>query len=272
MVRLAAGLDPETRCLDEATQARALETLARFGQRLRGLPREAVRVVGTNTLRSAKNAGAFIARAEAVLGHEIEIVSGREEARLIYLGVAACLSGDERRLVVDIGGGSTEVIVGQGLQPIERESLHMGCVSWTRAHFPEGRLGKGAWQRAVLCGAGGAYPVGTGGGRLSAFGVGTGGGRLGHGAGGGPGERSPGRGRRHPHRRGFGKGGRRRPRGGTHRMPAPPRSGCPAGAGVSRRPCGPRRLVPGFGHRADGRVRWRPAGRPAVRSDVWGAI
>ena len=159
MVRLAAGLDPETRCLDEATQARALETLARFGQRLRDLPREAVRVVGTNTLRSAKNAAEFIARAEAVLGHEIEIISGREEARLIYLGVAASLSGDERRLVVDIGGGSTEVIVGQGLQPIERESLHMGCVSWTRAHFPDGRLSAGAWRRAVLAARAQLEPV-----------------------------------------------------------------------------------------------------------------
>ncbi len=150
MVRLAAGLDPKTRCLDESTQTRALETLARFGQRLRGLPREVVRVVGTNTLRSAKNAAQFIARAEAALGHEIEIISGREEARLIYLGVVACLSGNERRLVVDIGGGSTEVIVGEGLNPLERESLHMGCISWTRAHFPDGRLSGRAWQRAVL--------------------------------------------------------------------------------------------------------------------------
>lgn len=159
MVRLAAGLDPFSGRLSEESQARALACLARFAQRLRGLPTEAVRVVGTNTLRQASNAATFIAKAEEVLGHEIEIVSGREEARLIYLGVAASVSGDERRLVIDIGGGSTEVIVGEGSRPLERESLHMGCVSWTRDHLSEGPLTAKTWRRAVLAARAQLEPV-----------------------------------------------------------------------------------------------------------------
>ncbi len=148
MVRLGAGLDPDSGLLDEAAQARALECLHRFAQRLRGLPPEAVRVVGTNTLRRARNATAFIAAAEAVLGYEIEVVAGREEARLIFLGVAASLSGDERRLVVDIGGGSTELIVGRGVVPEARESLPMGCVGWMR-RLPAGAPDEGRWRQAV---------------------------------------------------------------------------------------------------------------------------
>ncbi len=159
MVRLAAGLDPVSGCLDEAAQARALDCLARFAQRLRGLPPEAVRVVGTNTLRQARNAEVFLERARRVLGFEIEIVSGREEARLIYRGVAASVSGDERRLVIDIGGGSTEVIVGEGLEPLERESLHMGCVSWTRDYLAQAPLTDETWRRAVLAARAQLEPV-----------------------------------------------------------------------------------------------------------------
>src|SRR4026207_46939 len=116
VVRLGAGLTSEKR-IDRATQARALEALQRIGERLRGLPRNAVRAVGTNTLRVAKNAPQFLREARAALGFPIEVISGREEARLIYLGVAHAMpaavgSKIERRLVVDVGGGSTEFIVG----------------------------------------------------------------------------------------------------------------------------------------------------------------
>ena len=148
MVRLAGGLDPETRDLDAETQERALACLERFGQRLNHLPAVNVRAVGTNTLRSARNAGAFRERAEAALGHRIEIVAGMEEARLIYLGVTRSLAGEGRQLVMDIGGGSTEFIIGTGPEPETLESLHMGCVSTSRTHFPEGRITEKAADRA----------------------------------------------------------------------------------------------------------------------------
>ena len=113
MVRLAAGLDADNR-LDKPSRARALECLSRFGERLRGMPAGTVRAVGTNTLRQARNAGKFLAAAEQALGHPIEIISGQEEARLIYQGVARNLPDDDRqRLVFDIGGGSTEIVVGR---------------------------------------------------------------------------------------------------------------------------------------------------------------
>ncbi|MBC7944721.1 MAG: exopolyphosphatase [Burkholderiales bacterium] len=139
-VRLAAGLT-EDKYLDAASQKRALECLMRFGERLRGLPAEAVRAVGTNSLRVAKNAAEFLLEAERALGFPIEIVAGREEARLIYLGVANSLpAGTQTRLVVDIGGGSTEIIIGCGTEPIKLESLYMGCVSYTRRFFPDGKF------------------------------------------------------------------------------------------------------------------------------------
>jgi exopolyphosphatase/guanosine-5'-triphosphate,3'-diphosphate pyrophosphatase len=149
MVRLAGGLRRD-KSLDPDTQERALGCLERFGQRLRELPPDRVRVVGTNTLRSARNADDFLARAELALGHPIEVVAGVEEARLIYLGVAHSLavSPDSRRLVMDIGGGSTELIVGAGYTPARMESLYMGCVSLTRKHFPEGKLSAKAFRRA----------------------------------------------------------------------------------------------------------------------------
>ena len=147
-VRLAGGLDAQKR-LDADAQARALACLQRFGERLRGMPADAVRCVGTSTLRIAKNADVFIRLAEAALGHPIEVVAGREEARLIYLGVAHALpASPTRRLVVDIGGGSTELIIGHGLAPHERESLHMGCVNYTRRFFADGRIDKAALKAA----------------------------------------------------------------------------------------------------------------------------
>src|SRR5260221_9677018 len=154
VVRLGAGLTADKR-IDRATQARALETLAKFAERLRGFPRTAVRVVGTNALRVAKNSPQFLREARQVLGFPIEIISGREEARLIYLGVAHALpvadrEKNARRLVVDVGGGSTELIIGTGLVPQLTESLYMGCVSYSLRHFPGGRIDKPRMKAAEL--------------------------------------------------------------------------------------------------------------------------
>ena len=149
-VRLAAGLT-NSNYLDEAAQQRALVALARFAERLRDLPPEAVRVVATNSLRVAKNAAPFIAEAEQVLGFPIEVISGREEARLIYLGVAHGMPpSDEQVLVMDIGGGSTEFIIGHKLEPIKLESLYMGCVGFSSRFFPDGKITKQNLVRAEL--------------------------------------------------------------------------------------------------------------------------
>ena len=149
MVRLAAGLDAKNALTDDVMQ-RALDCLHRFAGRLRSLEIDNVRVVGTNTLRRAKNAKAFIAKAEQVLGHRIEIISGREEARLIYLGVSHDLGlVDNRRLIVDIGGGSTELILGRRSTAETLESLHMGCVSMSQRHFCNGKITKANMQQAV---------------------------------------------------------------------------------------------------------------------------
>lgn len=149
-VQLGAGLTEDKR-LDRASQARALEVLGRFRERLHGLPRAAVRAVGTNALRVAKNAPAFLREARDTLGFPIEVIAGREEARLIYLGVAHALPpAENRRLVVDVGGGSTELIVGLGLKPRLMESLYMGCVSLSLRYFPGGRIDKRAMKAAVL--------------------------------------------------------------------------------------------------------------------------
>jgi exopolyphosphatase/guanosine-5'-triphosphate,3'-diphosphate pyrophosphatase len=149
-VRLAAGLDPQKN-LSEASQQAALAALKRFGERLRGFAPEAVRAVGTNTLRVAKNAAQFLAKAEEALGFPIEVIAGREEARLIYVGVSHGLpAGKEKRLVVDIGGGSTECIVGSGHTPIRTESLYMGCVSYTQRFFADGKIDSDRLQRAEL--------------------------------------------------------------------------------------------------------------------------
>jgi exopolyphosphatase/guanosine-5'-triphosphate,3'-diphosphate pyrophosphatase len=148
--QLGAGLTADKR-LDRASQARALEVLAQFRERLRGLPRDAVRAVGTNALRIARNSAAFLREARETLGFPIEVIAGREEARLIYLGVAHALPpAEDKRLVVDIGGGSTELIIGQGLKPKLMESLYMGCVSSSLKHFPDGRIDKKSLKAAVL--------------------------------------------------------------------------------------------------------------------------
>ncbi len=138
-VRLAGCLDEDQHITQEGFD-RALHALELFGQRLRDFPPGTVRAVGTNTLRKARNTQAFLIRAQSALGHQIEVVSGQEEARLIYLGVAHSLSSPSSRLVVDIGGGSTECIIGRGFDPHMAESLYMGCVSFTQNHFPDGKI------------------------------------------------------------------------------------------------------------------------------------
>jgi exopolyphosphatase/guanosine-5'-triphosphate,3'-diphosphate pyrophosphatase len=152
-VRLAAGLDDKNRLTAEA-EARALGCLQRFGQRLSNLPRERVRAVGTNTLRRLQDAGAasrgFVERAEAALGHNIEIISGVEEARLVYGGVVHGMGGaeTERRLVVDIGGGSTEVIIGRGPNAVLMESVGMGCVVHQGKYFADGTISRSRFRQA----------------------------------------------------------------------------------------------------------------------------
>src|SRR5512142_1102705 len=147
-VRLGGGLTVDKE-LDPAAQERAFTALKRFSERLAGMPREAVRVVGTNALRVAKNAAPFLRRAESALGFPIEVIPGREEARLIYLGVVHSLPmSHHNRLVVDIGGGSTECIIGNKLKPKAMESLYMGCVSYTARFFPEGRIEKKSFKQA----------------------------------------------------------------------------------------------------------------------------
>ena len=149
MVRLGGGLDREGQ-LNQETRDRALACLARFGQRLRGIPADNIRAVGTQTFRRLRNANAFLMVAETSLSCSIDIIGGREEARLIYLGVSQGVSGhQERRLVIDIGGGSTEIVIGQGLEPIEMESVQYGCVSLTKKFFADGHLTQKRWTKAV---------------------------------------------------------------------------------------------------------------------------
>lgn len=149
-VRLAGGLTPE-RFLDGPSQLRALDALSRFGERLRGFASGAVRAVATNTLRVAKNANEFLSEAEAALGFPIEVIAGREEARLIYVGVAHTLPNPHtQQLVMDIGGGSTEFIIGRDFKPLHLESLYMGCVSYSLRFFPDGRVDKRSMKEAEL--------------------------------------------------------------------------------------------------------------------------
>ena len=150
MVQLGAGLNSKNQ-LSEGVQQRAIECLQRFGQRLSGMPPGSVRAVGTNTLRQAHNAQEFLSAAQQALGHPIEIIAGGEEARLIYLGVAHSLADDAgRRLVIDIGGGSTEFIIGERFEPLHMESLEMGCVSSSLRHFPKGIISRANMHRAEI--------------------------------------------------------------------------------------------------------------------------
>ena len=149
-VRLAAGLSPDRR-LDDEAQERALIALQRFGERLSGFTPDAVRAVATNTLRVAKNASQFLVRAERALGFPIEVIAGREEARLIYVGVAHNLPDPHKQqLIVDIGGGSTEFIIGRSFEPLMLESLYMGCVAFSLRYFPNGQIDKRALKEAEI--------------------------------------------------------------------------------------------------------------------------
>ena len=149
-IRLASGLDGRNYLSEEAMD-RALDCLSRFGQRLQDMPRGSVRIVGTNTLRKAKNSEEFLSRAEEAVGHSIDIISGREEARLIYLGVSHSLEDDSKqRLVMDIGGGSTEFILGRHFKPEKAASLHMGCVVFSSKFFKNGQINAKSMHRAEI--------------------------------------------------------------------------------------------------------------------------
>ncbi len=150
-VRMAEGLDGKGG-LDPVVRQRALECLSRFGQRIGDIPPQRVRAVATNTVRALASPQAFLMPAETALGHAIEVVSGREEARLVYLGVAHAQppKPGQTRLLIDIGGGSTECIIGSGFDARERESLQVGCVASTRRFFGNGKLTRKKWKEASI--------------------------------------------------------------------------------------------------------------------------
>jgi exopolyphosphatase/guanosine-5'-triphosphate,3'-diphosphate pyrophosphatase len=150
MVRLGAGLGKDKTLSQDAVD-RAIECLRRFGERLRGFDARSVRAVGTNTFRIARNAPELLARAQEALGFPIEIIAGREEARMIFIGVSHSLQPfTGKRLVIDIGGGSTEFVIGQGFEPSAMESLYMGCVSYSMRFFPDNKLSEGNFRRAEI--------------------------------------------------------------------------------------------------------------------------
>lgn len=149
-VRLAAGLG-EDHVLDEAAIKRGIKVLSRFGERVKGFHPNRVRAVATNTLRLARNVDDILPRFEAALGFAIEVISGQEEARLIFSGISNELPpSPNRRLMVDIGGGSTEIIIGKELRPLHLSSLPMGCVSYTQRFFPDGRITTVRLELAML--------------------------------------------------------------------------------------------------------------------------
>ncbi len=149
-VRMAAGLTADGQ-LNPDVRERAIACLSRFGQRLSNVPRERIRAVATNSVRQLKSPRAFLMTAETALGAPIEVVSGREEARLIYLGVAHGLNDPrQQQLVIDVGGGSTELIIGRGFDTLETESLQLGCVATSQRFFADGKVTRKRWQDAQL--------------------------------------------------------------------------------------------------------------------------
>lgn len=149
-VRQGGGLDDERNLTPAAMQA-GWECLARFGERLAGFKPHEVKAVATQTLREARNRDVFLEKANAVLGFPIDVISGREEARLIYQGVAHMLpASDERRLVIDVGGRSTELILGQGLVPGTMESYRVGSIAWSKRYFPDGVFSRKAFEIAEV--------------------------------------------------------------------------------------------------------------------------
>ena len=150
MVRLGAGLD-ENGSLSQESRTRALFCLERFGERVKNFPKGSVAAVGTNTLRQAKDSRRFLHKASKILGHPISVIGGKEEARLVYLGVSHSLvAEDGKRFVMDIGGGSTELIIGEDFEPQHLRSLEMGCVSMSRKFFQNGKLNKKYWKKAGI--------------------------------------------------------------------------------------------------------------------------
>lgn len=146
-VRLAAGLDQHNHLSQEAMQ-RGWQCLRLFSERLQDIPRDQIRVVATATLRLANNAAEFLQTAETILGCPVQVISGEEEARLIYHGVAHTTGGPDRRLVVDIGGGSTELVAGTGAQAAQLYSLSMGCVTWLERFFSDRNLERDNFEAA----------------------------------------------------------------------------------------------------------------------------
>lgn len=151
-VHLADGLDSNNMLSEEAME-RGIACLALFAERLQGFPAENVCIVGTHSLRQAANAEEFLKRAAKVIPYPIEIISGHEEARLIFMGVAHTQPEKGRKLVIDIGGGSTEMVIGEDFDPLLVESRRMGCVSFARQFFPNGTISKDNFQRARLAAA-----------------------------------------------------------------------------------------------------------------------
>jgi exopolyphosphatase/guanosine-5'-triphosphate,3'-diphosphate pyrophosphatase len=149
-VRLSEGLK-DKKTLTDAARVRSLDCLSRFGERLREMHASSVRAAGTSALRRAIDSGDFLLQAESALGHPIQVISGIEEARLIYIGVLHSMPPfDGPRIVLDIGGGSTEVILGQTDTPRALESLHMGCVGMTETYFPNGEINRANFNAARL--------------------------------------------------------------------------------------------------------------------------
>lgn len=148
-VRLGAGLDGNGLLTEEASR-RGLACLVKFAQRLSGFQPSQVRAVATQTLREARNRDAFLIAAQADLGFPIEVISGREEARLIYAGVARLQPSSVPRLVIDIGGRSTEMILGHGRRPVRAESFQVGSVSLSLKYFGDGRFTENAFRQAQI--------------------------------------------------------------------------------------------------------------------------
>ena len=149
-IRLAAGFD-ETGALTDEVQERAFACLARFKERIAGLPPERVRAVGTQAFREATNSEEFLRHAEEALGYRIDILTGHEEARLVFKGCVNSLPpATGRRLVVDIGGASTEFVIGENLEAKQFESFHVGCVNTSLRFFKDGRISEERLQKAVV--------------------------------------------------------------------------------------------------------------------------
>ncbi|WP_114767718.1 guanosine-5'-triphosphate,3'-diphosphate diphosphatase [Vibrio rhodolitus] len=147
-VRLAAGLN-ENNALSQEAMQRGWDCLSLFAERLQDIPKENIRIVGTATLRTATNVDVFLTKANQILGHDIEVICGEEEAATIYKGVAHTSGGSGRRLVVDIGGASTELIIGEGFEAKALTSLKMGCVTWLERHFKDRQLTASNFNQAI---------------------------------------------------------------------------------------------------------------------------